>query len=31
MALADMFWGSYFGTLIDKLGVQWMFNCPEKK
>ena len=31
MPLADMFWGSYFGTLIDKFGVQWMFNCPEKK
>lgn len=28
MPLTDMFWGSYFGTLIDKFGVQWMFNCP---
>ncbi len=31
MPLTDMFWGSYFGTLIDKFGVQWMFNCPEQK
>ena len=31
MELTDMFWGSYFGTLIDKFGVQWMFNCSEKK
>ncbi len=31
MALQDMFWGSYFGTLVDKFGVQWMFNCPEPK
>jgi PhnB protein len=30
MALADMFWGSYFGTLVDRFGVQWMFNCPAK-
>ncbi len=29
--LADMFWGAYFGTLTDKFGVQWMFNCSEKK
>jgi PhnB protein len=31
MPLTDMFWGSYFGTLIDKFGVQWMFNCAEVK
>lgn len=31
MELTDMFWGDYFGSLIDKFGVQWMFNCPEKK
>jgi PhnB protein len=30
MALQDMFWGSYFGTLVDKFGVHWMFNCAEK-
>jgi len=29
--LADMFWGDYFGSCTDKFGVQWMFNCPEKK
>lgn len=27
MELQDMFWGSYYGTCIDKFGVQWMFNC----
>jgi PhnB protein len=26
-----MFWGDYFGTLTDKFGVKWMFNCTEKK
>lgn len=30
MELADMFWGDYFGSCIDKFGVQWMFNCAEK-
>ncbi len=31
MQLADMFWGDYFGSCTDKYGVQWMFNCTEKK
>jgi PhnB protein len=31
MALTDMFWGDYFGSCRDKYGVQWMFNCTEKK
>lgn len=31
MELADMFWGDYFGSCVDKYGVQWMFNCGEKK
>jgi PhnB protein len=26
----DMFWGDYFGSCVDKYGVQWMFNCTEK-
>lgn len=30
MELAEMFWGDYFGSCIDKYGVQWMFNCTEK-
>ena len=30
MPLQVMFWGDYFGSLIDKFGVQWMFNCTEK-
>lgn len=29
MPLTDMFWGGYFGSLTDKFGVQWMFNCSE--
>jgi PhnB protein len=31
MELQDMFWGAYYGSCTDKFGVQWMFNCPEKK
>jgi PhnB protein len=30
MPLQEMFWGAYFGTLTDKFGVQWMFNCASK-
>ncbi len=30
MALHDAFWGDYFGTLVDKFGVQWMFTCSAK-
>jgi len=28
--LQDMFWGAYYGTCIDKFGIQWMFNCTVK-
>lgn len=31
MELQDMFWGDYFGSLTDKFGVQWMFNCAGKE
>lgn len=30
MPLQDMFWGGLFGTLTDRFGVQWMFNCDER-
>ena len=30
MPLQDMFWGDYFGTVTDKFGIHWMFNCAEK-
>jgi PhnB protein len=30
MALQDMFWGAYFGSLTDRFGVRWMFNCSSK-
>jgi PhnB protein len=26
MAMQDMFWGGYFGSLVDRFGVQWMIN-----
>jgi PhnB protein len=25
-----MFWGDYFGSLVDKFGVRWMINCTSK-
>ncbi len=31
MVLQDVFWGAYFGSCTDQFGVQWMFNCNEKK
>lgn len=30
MELQEMFWGDYFGSLQDKFGISWMFNCTEK-
>jgi uncharacterized glyoxalase superfamily protein PhnB len=27
MPLQQMFWGAYFGNLVDRFGVHWMFNC----
>lgn len=30
MALAEQFWGDYYGSLRDKFGTQWMFNCRSK-
>jgi PhnB protein len=27
----EMFWGAYWGTLTDRFGVQWMFNCTAKQ
>lgn len=30
MPLAEMFWGGFFGSLQDKFGIRWMFNCASK-
>jgi PhnB protein len=30
MPLQEMFWGGYFGSLVDQFGTQWMFNCCSK-
>jgi PhnB protein len=29
--LQEMFWGGYFGSLADRFGVHWMFNCESKQ
>ncbi len=31
MPLQKMFWGAYYGSCVDKFGVQWMFNCEIKE
>ena len=28
--LQVMFWGDYFGSLVDQFGIHWMFNCASK-
>ncbi len=30
MPLQEMFWGGYFGSLVDQFGINWMFNCTSK-
>jgi PhnB protein len=30
MPLTEMFWGAFFGHLVDQFGVRWMFNCVSK-
>lgn len=30
MALLEMFWGGYFGSLVDRYGTRWMFNSASK-
>jgi PhnB protein len=30
MPLQEMFWGAYFGNLVDQFGIRWMFNCVNK-
>lgn len=29
--MQDMPWGGYFGSIADKFGVKWMFNCSAKE
>lgn len=31
LPLSDMPWGSRFGMLTDKFGIQWLFSCAHKK
>ncbi|MEN0053104.1 MAG: VOC family protein [Mucilaginibacter sp.] len=31
MAMADMFWGAYFGSFKDKYGVLWMINFEHRQ
>lgn len=31
MAMADMFWGDYFGSFIDKFGIRWMISFNENQ
>ena len=31
MPMQEMFWGDYYGSLVDKFGVCWMFACSNKE
>lgn len=31
MPIANTFWGSYFGMLTDKFGINWMVSCEPKQ
>lgn len=31
MAMADMFWGDYYGAFTDRFGVQWMVSTSAKE
>jgi PhnB protein len=31
MPLEKMFWGAWFGQLVDKFGVQWMINYDDSQ
>jgi PhnB protein len=31
MPMADQFWGDYFGSLVDKFGIQWMIVYTNPK
>jgi uncharacterized glyoxalase superfamily protein PhnB len=29
--MQDMFWGAYFGNLVDKFGTRWMVNYAQPR
>jgi PhnB protein len=29
MAMQPTFWGSYFGMVMDKFGIDWMISAPN--
>jgi PhnB protein len=31
LEMQDMFWGDYYGSLVDRFGVQWMVDTSSKK
>lgn len=31
MPIGDTFWGDYWGSLVDKFGIQWMVNYSQQR
>ena len=29
--MQDMFWGAYFGVLVDKFGINWQVSCEQQQ
>jgi PhnB protein len=29
--MQEMFWGDYYGDLVDKFGIRWLINCSSKE
>ena len=30
-AMQEMFWGDYYGALVDRFGIHWMISCESKE
>ena len=28
--MQEMFWGDYYGELVDQFGIHWLINCSSK-
>jgi PhnB protein len=31
MPMSDAFWGGYFGSFVDKFGINWLINVDERQ
>jgi PhnB protein len=31
MSMSQTFWGSYFGVIVDRFGINWLINCESNE